>query len=424
MLVELIQRHLETRVKELLGISPIVVIEGARQVGKSTMTKMLLPQTEVRFLTLDDPVTKNLATEDPLLLLQSSGDTPLVIDEVQRAPQLVLALKMLVDRNRQVGKYLLTGSANLLRIPQSEDSLAGRAMTLRLHPFTQGELAGQNDDWVSAITQLAKGGATLLDKQPAALTREEIVKRAAKGGYPPVQHLDEKQQHLWLKDYLKRLLQRDATDLGQLNTKTLTQLFSLLAASPGGELVLQHLADKLSISRETVRRYLELLDSMFLTVELPAWSRSLTTRQVRRPKLYLSDPGLFTTLENLNTAHLLSPQGFDYLGGLIETFVVCELYRQQGWSGTPHELFYYRDRAGAEVDIIIETPSGVIGVEVKASTSVAPKQFKHLQTLRDRLGEQFIAGIVLNLAEPTLVGRKLYSLPINSLWQSPQPASL
>lgn len=417
--MKLIQRHLEPQVKELLGISPIVVIEGARQVGKSTLTKMLKPQTNARFLTLDDPVTRNLAEEDPLLFLQSSGDNPLVIDEVQRVPQLVLALKMLVDRNRQVGKYLLTGSANLLRIPQSEDSLAGRAMTLRLHPFTQGELAGQSDNWVSMVIQLVDSGVTPLSDQPPALTREEIVERSAKGGYPPVQNLDEAQRHLWIRDYTKRLLQRDATDLGQLNTKTLTQLFGLLSAAPGGELVLQHLADKLGISRETTRRYLELLDSMFLTMELPAWSRSLTNRQVRRPKVYPADPGLFTALENLRLNHLLSPQGFNYLGGLIETFVVCELYRQQGWSRTPYQLFYYRDRAGAEVDIIIETPSGVIGVEVKASTSVAPKHFKHLQTLRDRLGEQFLAGVVLNLAEPTLVGRKLYSLPINSLWQSP-----
>ena len=413
------QRHLESRIKQLLDISPIVVIEGARQVGKSTLTQMLMPETETRFLTLDDSVTRNLAEQDPLLLLQSSEHVPLVIDEVQRAPQLVLALKMLVDQNRHAGKYLLTGSANLLRIPESHDSLAGRAMTQRLHPFTQGELAGQNDDWVSAIIQLADNEIPSLDSQPHALSREKMVEISAKGGYPTVQQLDETQRHLWLKDYIKRLLQRDATDLGQLNTKTLSRLFSLLAAAPGGELVLQHLADKLGISRETVRRYLELLDSVFLTLELPAWSRSLTNRQVQRPKIYLADPGLFTTLENLRIDRLLSTQGFDYLGGLMETFVVCELYRQQGWSDIPYELFYYRDRAGAEVDIIIETPRGVIGVEVKAATSVSPKHFKHLQALRERLGEEFLAGVVLNLAEPTLAGRKLYSLPINALWQAP-----
>lgn len=414
--MKLMKRHLRTRIEELLDISPIVVISGARQVGKSTLTRMLFPDSQARFFTLDDPITRNLATEDPLLLLRSDSGQILVIDEIQRVPKLVLALKMLVDENRRPGAYILTGSANLLRIPGAEDSLAGRAMTLQLHPFTQGELVDQNEDWVSAVLTLS-GNTLPHDLEPSA-SREEIVARAAKGGYPPVQDLSEAQRHLWLKDYSNRLTQRDAKDLGQLNTNTLSRLLKLLAAAPGGELVVQRLAERLGASRETVERYLELLDSMFLTLKLPAWSRNLTTRQVRRPKLYLSDPGLFTSIENLNTEHLLSPQGFDYLGGLMETFVVCELTRQLSWSATPYEMFYYRDRDGAEVDLIIETPSGVIGVEVKASTSISPRHFKHLQNLRDRLGEQFRVGIVLNLANPALVGRKLYSLPFNTMWQT------
>lgn len=407
----LVARHLRNWAEELLEVSPVLVIEGARQVGKSTLA-MMLSGGPVTAVTMDDAVTRALAVDDPQRLLRSAGSGRLIVDEIQRCPELVLPLKAEVDRDRRPGRFVLTGSANLLRIPGAEDSLAGRAMTVRVHPFTQGELQGTPDDWVTGVLAGAFEGL-------GPVEREDVVERVVRGGYPPVQEMTSRVRAAWLQDYANRLVERDSMDLGRAQLPILRRLLSLLAAAVGGEVVLERLAEALGVNRDTVGRYLDLLEGLFLVARLPSWSRNLTSRQIRRPKAYLTDTGLVAVLAGLGEAHLASPQGLDHLGPLLENFVVNELARQRQWSTTRFEMAHYRDRNGAEVDIIIESPQGIVGIEVKAASAARPAHFKHLMALRDRLGGEFLAGIVLSCGGAQRAGDRLLALPFSSLWAEP-----
>ena len=386
----------------------MVVIEGARQVGKSTLASMIGDDDTV-FVTLDDDVTRAFARDDPVGFLSLAGTGRLVIDEVQRCPELILPLKAVVDRDRRPGRFVLTGSANLLRVPGAEDSLAGRAITVRLHPFSQGELCERREDWVTWLLNSARSTASSAD-------RADIINRAVLGGYPVVQHLTSRLRTAWFKDYANRLVERDVTDIGEVQTHVLRKLLLLLAASPGAELVQDRLAQELGVARGTVVRYLELLESLFLIHRLPAWSRNLTKRQIQRAKVFLTDTGLNAALAGLSAEHLATIHGADHLGPLLEEFVVCELLRQQGWSSTEYQLSHYRDRHGGEIDIIVETPAGVVAVEVKSATVAAPHHFKHLKGLRDRLGDEFLAGVVLTTGMGQRAGDRLEALPLSTLW--------
>ncbi|HQA31306.1 MAG TPA: ATP-binding protein [Propioniciclava tarda] len=409
--MHLLQRAVRPWVSELLSTSPIVVVEGARQVGKSTLVGMVAPETAVH-ATMDDDVTRAFASDDPVGFLRSAGPAGLLtIDEIQRCPELILPLKAEVDRDRRPGRFLLTGSANLLRLPGAEDSLAGRAMTVRLRPFAQDELLGEPSDWVTS---------TLSGSPPAAVSsdRRDVVERLVTGGYPVVQGLTPRVRVAWLRDYANRLVQRDAADVASAHVATLRKLLSLIAAAPMGELVGERLAEALGVARATALRHLEILEALFLVERVPSWSRSLTSRQIQRPKVLLTDSGLAAALSGMSADHLASPRGSDHLGLLLENFVACELMRQQGWSATEFELSHYRDRHGAEVDIIVETPQGVLGVEVKSATVARAGHFKNLIQLRDRLGSEFLAGVVLTTGTGQRAGDRLMALPVDSLWTS------
>lgn len=409
--MELLDRHLLPWARVLLEVTPILVIEGARQVGKSTLARML-SQGDVLFTTMDDDLTRAFAQDDPHGFLVSAGPRRLVIDEIQRCPELVLPLKAAVDRDRTPGRFIITGSANLLRVPEAKDSLAGRAMTIRVHPFSQGELGKVSDDWV---TRIQEGRIDSDDPPPE---RGQLVERMVRGGYPAVQGVSARIRSAWHADYVDRLIERDSTDLGATQLPTLRKLLGLVVAAPGGEVVVERMADALGVARGTVTRYLDILEGLFLIHRIPSWSRNLTTRQVGRTKIYPSDPGLAASLSHLTVDHLATPHGADHLGPLAETFVVNELMRQQGWSATTFTLSHYRDRNGAEVDIVIETPNGVIGVEVKSTSTARPDHFKHLIGLRERLGNEFLAGVVLSLGSARPAGDRLHALPISSLWDA------
>ena len=395
-------------------MSPALVIEGARQVGKSTLARLFAADASVTSVTLDDDQVRAFATQDPVGFLESAGDGRLVIDEVQRMPSLMLPLKLLIDRDRRPGRFVLTGSANLLRVPGAEDSLAGRAITLRLHPFSQGELRQSLDDWVTRVLAGPDLG------ELTAPDRRRSIEMMTRGGYPAVQELTPRTRSLWLRGYADRLCERDAAELASLQPTVLRRLLLLLASGSGSELVLEQADQTLGVARGTVQRYLDVLESLFLIAILPSWSRSLTARQTRRAKCYLTDSGLLAALTGLDPDHLASPHGADHLGSVVETFVVNELLRQQGRSETPFELSHFRDRNGAEVDVVIDTPRGVIAVEVKAAASVQGRDFTHMNMLRERLGDEFLAGIVLHLGPPARIADRLYAMPLSSLWELPR----
>lgn len=406
--MDILARNVESVVLERLEISPIVVISGARQVGKSTLAAKLSGDSAL-YVTMDDELTRSFALDDPTAFLSQAGAGRLVIDEIQRCPGIILPLKAEVDRDRRPGRFILTGSANLLRVPGAEDSLAGRAMNVRLHPFSQGEVEGRTEDWVTRV----------LNRQDmtAQSDRNNVINRICKGGYPPVQDFSDRLRTSWLRDYADRLLERDSQEFGSARVPELKKLLHILAAEPGSELVLEKLANHIGVARSTVGRYVDLLESLFLIYRLPSWSRNLTTRQVKRPKCYLTDPAVAAALTKQSADHLSSIRGSDHLGGLMENFVVCELLRQQAWSATDYSLSYYRDSNGGEVDLIIETPQGVIAVEIKAAAAATQRHFKNLITLRQKLGEEFIAGIVITTAQGATVGDRLHAIPVTNLWQ-------
>ncbi|MDO4631150.1 MAG: ATP-binding protein [Corynebacterium sp.] len=412
--MEFIPRGVATWVEELLHYSPIVAIQGARQVGKSTLVEHLNHPDQTMFFNLDDPIQREAIANDLDGFLNQPATNRIVIDEVQRLPELILALKRSVDKQKIIGRFLITGSANLLRVPKSEDSLAGRAMTVQLESFAQCELQQNILSWVDFVMNIHQHDFPSINK-------EELAQMFIIGGYPAVQYLpvgNTRLRRSWYLDYTNRLLERDIADLGRVDTKNYKELLKLCAILSSEELVKEQLAKNLRVSRETITRYVDLLNSLYLLKIVPPWSRNTLKRVIKRPKIFLADTGLAATLAGDTTSNLVSIHGGQRLGSLLETFVVTEILKQQTWSETDYEVYYFRDERGMEIDLIIETPEGIIAVEVKASSSPSLEHFKHLKKLRDILGTEFRAGIVINTGTMANVGDRLWAVPVSSLWMS------
>lgn len=392
-------------VTEALGDTRVVVVNGARQVGKSTLAEIVLRQVHggvARFL--DDPVTRAAAAADPVRFV--SHDGLLLIDEVQRVPELWLAIKNAVDRDPRPGRFLLTGSARLLALRSIPDALPGRAETVELWPLSQGEINGAGDRFVDAAFSI---GADLR-VTPLGLTRKAYLTRAERGGYPEaVRRAEPRRRARFFDGYLADLLSRDVHQVAQIeHGAKMRRLIALLAAQTGGLLSINRLANALAISAPTVRGYVEILETIFLIRRLPAWSTNATARAVGTPKLIFTDSGV--------AAHLAIPTHDG--GGLLESFVLSELARQLSWSQTWARLHHYRDRDQYEVDGVLEDNAGrVIGIEVKAAETVRADDFRGLKLLQRRLGDRFHAGFVLYCGGQQLsFGERLSCLPISALW--------
>lgn len=400
--------------RQLLSAFPAVVIQGARQVGKSTLARQLVQDRTAVVVTLDDRRTRDAAVADESAFVEQCPDGVLVVDEVQREPELLLAIKASIDRDRRPGRFLLTGSADLLTVKGRTDSLAGRAATLRLRGLSQGELAGHPEDFVSSL---------LASPAPHRFTTEwaraDYAAAMAKGGYPDTRGLHPRLRHAWLDSYLDRVLERDATLLpsgGQ--PRRLRSVLSLVAANQAGELVKARIADGADIPRNTITAYLDVLRSVYLVDELPPWTANLTKREVGRTKAFVGDSALALRLNRLTEQQLL-PLTSDSIGGLFEAFVASELLKQQSWSGHDYQPFHFRDRDGVEVDLVLELDDGrIIAIEVKASSTYRSEHFAGLRFLKDKLGDRFVAGIVVGMSDSGYqFADRLYGLPAAALWQ-------
>lgn len=411
----LIPRHLKAHATEVLNAFPAVVIQGARQVGKSTFAQILVEERDARVITLDDPASLDAATADPTGFVNQLPKGTLVIDEIQRAPELILPIKASIDRDRTPGRFLLTGSSDLLRLPRTPDSLAGRAVTVNLRGFSQGELRGRRDDLVG----LLRSGADPA-RFRAAATREEYAAVIARGGYPDVQALSSRLRSSWLDSYIERLMQRDVGDIApRVDSARVASVLRLMAANQAGELVKARIARDAAVPETSVTTYLDLLATMYLIDSLRPWTPNLTGREASKPKTVVTDPGLALRLSRVGEQQLL-PLTNPFLGAAIEGFVVTELMKQQSWSAQEFELFHYRDRDGIEVDIMVEFFDGsVIGLEVKSGSTLKTDHFTGLKILRDRLGDRFLGGYVLNTApEGMRFGERLWGIPIATLWEA------
>ncbi|MCL2489562.1 MAG: ATP-binding protein [Propionibacteriaceae bacterium] len=414
---DLVTRHAEPIARDILSYMPGLIIEGARQVGKSTLGQQLISgDANANVMNLDDEQTLAAAKEDPAGFVAQAGSHTLVIDEVQRLPNLTLAVKSAIDRDRQPGRFILTGSSSLLRTRGLSDSLAGRVGRLTLFGFSQGELVKRHDDFASSISEAPPGSLALFT---STLTRPDYVRLVVTGAYPDVQKLSDQRRGRWLDDYLQGLIRRDMPELRRLfNPDRAMSLMRLLAANQAGELVKARLANEAGISAAAIDSYLDLLADTWLIDTLPPWTPNLSERESARHKGFIVDSGLTTRVSRLTIGQLDNIVGGAF-GGPLEGFVAAELLRQRTWSRQPFELFHYRDRAGAEIDLILElSGGGIIAVEVKSATTFQTPHFKHLRTLRDKLGSRFVAGIVLNTGQQGYrFADRLYGLPVSALWQ-------
>lgn len=389
----------------------VVLVNGARQCGKSTLVAELGKRRGARWRSLDRAATRQSAEYDPSGFVLD--DDPIVIDEVQRVPELLLAIKETVDANQRPGQFLLTGSARVMALRDVPDALPGRMETIELWPLSQGEIDGKPDRFVDAA--FARGPR--LDHS-STLSRADYVERVVRGGFPEALARAGKRRSRFFTSYVADLINRDVIQLSEIERGAdMHALTGLVAARSGQLLIPGALGDEISLSRDTIRRYLHLLEEVFLIKRIPAWSRNLSTRAVATPKVAMVDSGIATNLCGLDADALGDIGG--PLGPLLEGFVVSELLRQLSWSDQDVELFHYRTKDKVEVDVILENRRReVVAIEVKAADTVRSEDFRGLRHLAERLGADLVAGFVLYTGSETLpFGPPFRAMPISALWE-------
>ncbi len=400
--------------------TPVVAIVGPRQCGKSTLAEAIADAHGAHHVSLDDARAREAANSDPAGFIERA-DLPLVIDEFQKAPPLLDAIKHRVDRARRGGRrpagmFLLTGSANVWATLRISESLTGRAERVQLWPLSQGEIEGRRED---LIDRLFDGNVPELTGQ--AIGRDSVADRLVAGGYPEmVARSDQPRRRArWASAYVEMVVERDARDVVERPQQLdeLPRLLELAAARVGGLVEPTAMGSAIGMKKDSVRRYLRLLELLYLVHRVPAWSRNIGQRLIKAPKLWLPDSGLACELIGYSAERFVSDDTAQ-AGALFENFVAGELLKQAGWSETTVRLHHFRTAGGREVDIVLEAPDGrVVGVEVKLGSTPARSDFSGLAHLRDRLGERFVAGLVMSTAPDTLrFGDRLWALPVSGLW--------
>ncbi len=404
--------------EESLGVFRVLMIHGPRQAGKTTLARALGRRVDAGYVSLDSDEDRAFAAADGRTFLEALG-TPLVIDEIQRVGQnLVLAVKVVVDNDNTPGQFILTGSTNFLTVPTISESLAGRVGIVTLWPFSQGELTGGTDSFVDRAFDAPD---QLFRHRGALPRRADYFDAMCVGGYPAVQQLSARLRDRWFEAYLDTVLRREieiADDIRRFDA--LAGMVRYFAATTGQELVVATVAQRLGVDRGTVEAYYPWLETVFLVHRVPSWGRNLTTRVVKRPKVYLADSGLAASLVGKDSRALQRPTE-SASGPLFETFVVNELRKQLSWSETRARIYYFRDRDGAEVDVVLESADGrVVAIEIKSTSTPRPEDFRWLAFLRDRVdraGGAFVTGVVLHTGERRLpFGDRLVALPAADLW--------
>lgn len=412
---QLYDRALVSPVREALADTPVVVIHGPRQSGKSTLVRGLIgDEFPAEYVTLDDLTVLGAASASPADFLAGFGG-PVVIDEAQRVPELFLAIKSAVDRDRRPGRFLLTGSAHVGFVPEMAEALAGRVEILTLWPLSQGEIEGRKDAFVDAVFS-----GTVPRPEGEPLNRGEVMTRALVGGYPEVvRRRQPGRRQRWLDSYVTTILQREVRDLANIERLgELPRLLALVAARAGGLQNFAELARASGIPQSTVKRYLALLVATFLVRRVPAWSGNLGKRLLKSPKLYPVDSALMAHLVGLEREGLDVPGA--PVGPLLEAFVIGEIAKQIGWSRVQPTPHHFRSARQEEVDFLLEDARRrVVGIEVKASTAVEARDFRHLESLKTDLGERFLLGVVLYTGPDAVAfGERLHALPVWTVWRA------
>ena len=405
-------RYSARLVEEALADTPVVFIMGARQVGKTTLVKDLIDESW-EYITFDDMAQAEVARSDPVGFIRNLPPKRIALDEVQRVPDTLVAIKQAVDENRTPGRFLLTGSANALLLPRVSDALVGRMEAVRLATLSECEIVGKEPTFLDT---LLSGEAPLAED---VRVRDHLARRIVTGCYPePLLRGSEKRVRAWYQQYLNTLIQRDLHGLPRIeHVDAMSKLLRLTAVLSGQLVNLTELGGKLGLNRMTAGKYLTLLEQLFLVERIPAWHASEFRRMVKTPKMHVVDTGMLCALRGIGRRKLLrNPTEF---GSLLESFVYNELRKQALWLEEPLTFHHYRDKDKVEVDIVMESASGdCYGVEVKAAASLRSQDFTGLKRFRHRAGERFRTGVLLYDGDHTTsFGDGLFAVPIGALWK-------
>ncbi len=421
------RRVAQSELRAALADTPVVLIHGARQTGKSTLAKAFADEPPGRaYLTLDDAVVLAAAKHDPDGFIAGLRG-PVVIDEVQRVPSLLRAIKASVDRDRTPGRFLLTGSANVLLLPRLAESLAGRIEIITLWPLSQGEIADAPAGFVDAIFNGAPAPAppapttAAHGREPSML--DDLLDRVLRGGFPePVARPSADRRAAWFRSYLTTILERDVRDMANIaDLADLPRLLALVASRAGGLLNYSDLSRGLSMPVSTLKRYFALLEATFLVQTMPAWTTNLGLRLTKSPKVHLIDTGLACELLGADRDRFAADDRLR--GAMIENFVFMEIVKQAACAAARPRILHFRTVSGREVDIVLETAAGkVVGVEVKATASPSGADLAGLSALAEAAGDRFVRGLVLYPGSQTIpFGDRFSAVPISSLWTPSSP---
>ncbi|MFB9923720.1 ATP-binding protein [Amycolatopsis halotolerans] len=418
--MSLVQRNAAPRVTELLSSFRVVLLGGARQTGKTTLVRDLLDLPGHAWFSFDNEAVLARAADDPVGFVEALP-RPAAVDEFQRAGRgFLLAVKQAADQDRTRGQLLLTGSTNYLADRGLSETLAGRAGRLVLWPLSMGERLGVRETFLDLLFEPASWPG-----KTGALPRADLIRTLLEGGYPEIvtEGLSGRQRRNWFEAYVHDVVSREALrPVAEVRLEAeLRRLLRLLAARTGQELVVSGIAGDAEVGRETASNYVTLLEALHLVTLLPAWSTNITNRAKRRPKVVVADTGLAADLCGLGEQTFSPTADGTAAGSLFETFVITEVFKQATWSERSVDLSYFRDRDGAEVDLIVEDrrTGELAGLEIKLTSTPTARHAKHLMMLRDKLGGRFTTGLVVHSGSQTLpLGDRIWAVPVSALWRS------
>jgi uncharacterized protein len=416
----LYRRNADADLGAAMADTPVVVVVGPRQCGKSTLVQQYMKERGGTYASLDDPGRRAAANDDPTGFVEAA-ELPCAIDEFQKAPALLDAIKLRVDRARRegarpAGMFLLTGSANVWATLRISESLTGRAERIQLWPLSQGELEGRRERF---LDRLLEGEVPRVSG--CRVGRPAVSNRLTAGGYPEMlARQDPRRRARWARNYVEMIVERDAHDLTERGRylDELPRLLDLAAARVGCLLETTAMGNAIGMKKDTVRRYLSLLELLYLVRRVPAWSRDLGQRLVKSPKLWMPDTGLACELLGYSRQRFETDETA-MAGALFENFVAGEIAKQASWSETQVRLHHFRTAGGREVDVLVEAADGrVVGIEVKLGATPSRGDFSGLAHLRDKLGDRFVGGVVVGTGAETLpFGDRLWSVPVAGLWE-------
>ncbi len=394
---------------------PALLLVGPRQSGKTTLVKGWGKEAGINYSSFDDINNLVGVQLDPLGYLNALP-RPLILDEIQRAPEIFLPIKVDIDNNRHPGRYILTGSANPLMVPKLGDALTGRMALCTMWPLSQSEIRGVRSSFLDHLFS-----ETLHVSSFPALMQEELIAMLFLGGFPALHHAPrEEDRRAWCNDYLALALQKDINDLAKIDHLAhLPALLYGLAARVGSTLNIEELSRITRTASTSIRRYIQLLESLFLLFRLPAWSQNMDKRLVKSPKIHFSDTALLLHVLAINREQLQANPTM--LGHVVENFVVMECVKQATWHQDYPTLYHYRQEKerGTEVDLVLETAGKIVGLEIKLSSVVRSDDLRGLKSLQESAGTAFHRGVILYMGDRMLtLSKDIVALPISALWSS------